>query len=66
MESYFEKHQIELGNIVNELNEQLTPHKQDFNYFTIKYIQKTIMYLSKAKTMLGIIDLAINNINKDS
>ena len=66
MESYFEKHQIELGNIVNELNEQLNTHKQDFNYFTIKYIQKTIMYLSKAKTMLGNIDLAINNINKDS
>ena len=66
MESYFEKHQIELGNIVNELNEQLNTHKQDFNSFTIKYIQKTIMYLSKAKTMLGNFDLAINNINKDS
>lgn len=66
MESYFEKHQIELGNIVNELNEQLNTHKQDFNYFTIKYIQKTIMYLSKAKTMLGNIDFAVGSSIKDS
>ena len=66
MKDYFEKHQIELGNIINELNEQLDIRKHDFNPFTIKYIQKTVMYLSKAKTMLGNIDLAINNINKDS
>ena len=66
MKDYFEKHQIELGNIINELNEQLDIHKQDFNPFTIKYIQKTVMYLSKAKTMLGNIDFAVGSSIKDS
>ena len=69
MEGYFEKHQIELAeleSIINELNELLNAHKQDFIISMIKYIQKTVKHLSEAKKMLGNIDWALNGTNKDS
>jgi len=66
MEGSFEKHQAELESIIVELNELLGTHKQDFSSSMIKYVQKTVMCLSKAKTMLGNIDFAVGSINKDS
>ena len=69
MEGYFEKHQIELAeleSIINELNELLNAHKQDFSISMINYMQKTVKHLSEAKKMLGNIDWALNGTNKDS